>query len=72
MTWPDGECWSVRFDQGLGYWRVADRASLGFPFAESPERQVKALASADPAVEASSAEHSTYWYCCREACAAAG
>jgi DEAD/DEAH box helicase domain-containing protein len=70
LTWPDGECWSLRFDQGLGYWRIASRATLGFPFAESPRRQVEALASADPEIEASNQEHATYWYCCRDACAA--
>lgn len=70
LRWADGEHWSIRLDQGFGYWAVRSGTRAGFPFASDPAAQAGALAAADPPVAALHAEHPTYWYCCREAAGA--
>jgi len=72
LIWPDGEQWSVRLDQGLGYWALPPRQRADFPFTAAPETQMRALANASPVVGAANPNHPTWWYCCRERAAQPG
>ena len=40
MTWTDGSAWTLRLDQGVGYWRACN-AREPFPFEQPVERQVE-------------------------------
>jgi hypothetical protein len=42
LIWADGEQWSIRLDQGVGYWRIAHHIRPEFPFESETDRQVKA------------------------------
>ena len=66
LRWADGEHWTIRLDQGMGYWAVRSGRRAGFPFASEPVAQVRALGAEDPNIVAHNHSHPTYWYCCRE------
>jgi hypothetical protein len=66
LRWADGEHWTIRLDQGMGYWAVRSGRRAGFPFASEPATQVRALSAEDPNIVAHNHSHPTYWYCCRE------
>jgi DEAD/DEAH box helicase domain-containing protein len=61
LTWTDGKAWTLRLDQGVGYWRVYN-AREPFPFEQSVERQVARLRSCEIDVEAGYPSYPTYWY----------
>jgi len=61
LTWTDGRVWTLRLDQGVGYWR-AYNAREPFPFEQSVERQVARLRSCEIDVEAGYPSYPTYWY----------
>lgn len=67
LTWANGEQWSLRLDQGLGYWMMPRRRQRAeFPFTAAPDTQTRALANASPMVVAANPDHPTWWYCCWE------
>ena len=41
LEWGNGAAWSLKLDQGVGYWRC--RPSAGFPFDEAPHEQVQVI-----------------------------
>jgi len=61
LTWTDGGAWTLRLDQGVGYWRACN-AREPFPFEQSVERQVERLKSCKIDIEASYPSYPTYWY----------
>lgn len=63
LTWSNGECWSVRLDQGFGYWRTASRARPEFPFDNDVARQIGKLRGANLVIEPLNPDYPTYWYC---------
>jgi Lhr-like helicase len=66
LSWDNGESWSIRFDQGLGYWRTSRGIRPEFPFEAVVTRQISKLNSTNPLIEAMSREYPTYWYCGRQ------
>lgn len=66
LSWDNGESWSIRFDQGLGYWRTSRGGRPEFPFEADITRQISKLNSTNPLIEAMSREYPTYWYCGRQ------
>jgi DEAD/DEAH box helicase domain-containing protein len=63
MLWPDGERWSIRLDQGLGYWEPVSHLRIPFPFDKEPEQQAEHMAKLNLAIQASGGGHPTFWYC---------
>ena len=63
LTWSDGECWSVRLDQGFGYWRTAIRTRPEFPFDNDVARQIGKLRGTNLIIEPLNPDYPTYWYC---------
>lgn len=61
LTWMDGSAWTLRLDQGVGYWRTCN-AREPFPFEQSVERQVERLRSCEIDIEAGHPSYPTYWY----------
>lgn len=61
LTWMDGSMWTLRLDQGVGYWRTGN-ARESFPFEQSVERQVARLRSCEINIEAGHPSYPTYWY----------
>jgi DEAD/DEAH box helicase domain-containing protein len=61
LTWTDGKAWTLRLDQGVGYWR-AYNAREPFPFEQSVERQVARLRSCEIDVAAGYPSYPMYWY----------
>jgi DEAD/DEAH box helicase domain-containing protein len=61
LIWADGIAWTLRLDQGVGYWRACN-AREPFPFEQSVERQVERLRTGEIAIEASHPSYPTYWY----------
>jgi hypothetical protein len=61
LTWADGMVWTLRLDQGVGYWRVCNYPAP-FPFEQPVERQVKRLLSCEIDIEAGHPSYPTYWY----------
>ena len=41
LDWGDGVAWSLKLDQGIGYWRC--RPSTDFPFSKKPSEQLEPL-----------------------------
>lgn len=65
LRWDDNAVWSVRLDQGLGYWRPSRHIRPEFPFEADVARQIAKLRSKNPVIEAISPDYPTYWYCGR-------
>jgi hypothetical protein len=63
LAWNDHDQWSVRLDQGFGYWRTAPRIRPDFPFNSDVARQVGRLRQVSALVEPLNAAYPTYWYC---------
>jgi hypothetical protein len=63
LTWSNEDQWSVRLDQGFGYWRTAPRIRPEFPFDSDVARQVGRLRQVSALVEPLNAAYPTYWYC---------
>jgi hypothetical protein len=61
LVWTDGIAWTLRLDQGMGYWRACNSREP-FPFEQSIERQVERLQTGEIAIEASHPAYPTYWY----------
>ncbi|MEO5333337.1 MAG: DEAD/DEAH box helicase, partial [Magnetococcus sp. YQC-5] len=62
LTWPDGHCWSIRLDQGVGYWRVKSIVKP-FPFNRAVEEQIKFLHDFMSEIVPADPHHPTRWYC---------
>ena len=41
LEWEDGAVWSLKLDQGVGYWRC--RPSAEFPFNRAPDEQLRRM-----------------------------
>ena len=39
LDWADGVAWTLKLDQGVGYWRC--RPSADFPFDRTPHEQIQ-------------------------------
>jgi ATP-dependent helicase YprA (DUF1998 family) len=63
LTWPDGENWFIRLDQGFGYWEPTSRLRIPFPFDKEPARQSDFLKKINLVIRAVGGGHPTYWYC---------
>ena len=61
LIWPDSVVWTLRFDQGMGYWQVRNSREP-FPFEQSVERQVERLKSCELNIRAGHPSYPTYWY----------
>jgi hypothetical protein len=61
LKWNDNEVWTLRLDQGFGYWRTTS-FNEPYPFHQSPDRQVKYIQDANIDMSAGSNSYSTYWY----------
>jgi DEAD/DEAH box helicase domain-containing protein len=61
LRWDDGFGFTIRLDQGVGYWRTAN-GMKSFPFDQSSERQTDFLMDFELEVEASNAQFPTQWY----------
>jgi hypothetical protein len=61
LIWTDGIAWTLRLDQGMGYWRACNSREP-FPFEQSIERQVERLQTGKIAIAASHPAYPTYWY----------
>lgn len=60
LEWTDGAVWTIRLDQGLGYWRTASYTA--FPFDQAVERQIDTLRKASVRLEAGHHAYPTHWY----------
>jgi hypothetical protein len=61
LIWTDGSGWTLRLDQGVGYWRVYNSRE-SFPFEQPVARQVERLRSCQIDIEAGHPFYPTYWY----------
>lgn len=61
LTWADGTVWTLRFDQGVGYW-WADDPRKPFPFERSVEDQIEWLQLCEVDIKAGHSSYPTYWY----------
>ena len=65
LEWGNGVAWSLKLDQGVGYWRC--RPSAGFPFEETPREQLKVINEiAKRCRVVSQGSHPTYIYVAAE------
>ena len=62
LHWPGDVQWSVRLDQGVGYWEPVSRIRIPFPFDREPERQLEVLKKLNVVLQSGDDEHSTFWY----------
>ena len=60
LTWLDGLIWTLRLDQGVGYWRTYNQEF--FPFDRTVTHQVERLRSCDIDIKAGYPSQPTYWY----------
>ena len=61
LTWTDGIVWTLRLDQGVGYWRACNYREP-FPFEQPVERQAERLRSCEIDIEAGHPSYPTHWY----------
>ena len=61
LEWEDGKRYSIRFDQGMGYWKMSNKSKPEYPFRASVTAQAQAIVADELMVEASS-NYPTYWY----------
>lgn len=61
LCWQDGSEYIIRFDQGVGYWKIS-RGVKSYPFDFTIEKQFDYLKSLELDIEASSRNHPTLWY----------
>jgi len=62
LIWNDRDCWTMRLDQGFGYWGAAPRIRPEFPFDREPARQIAKLQQASLIVEPLNPNYPTHWY----------
>lgn len=61
LEWGNGAAWSLKLDQGVGYWRC--RPSAGFPFEGTPDKQLQIINETAKCCRAvSQGSHPTYIY----------
>lgn len=63
LTWSNGECWTMRLDQGFGYWGTTFGARPDFPFDHDVARQIEKLRGVNLIIEPLNPHYPTYWYC---------
>jgi DEAD/DEAH box helicase domain-containing protein len=63
IEWSDGLPWTMRLDQGFGYWKLKRGERGQFPFAQGVDRQLARLRNANIPIEGGGAHYPTYWYC---------
>lgn len=63
LIWADGEKWMIRFDQGVGYWRIVPHIRPDFPFENTVERQFERMRQTSVIIEPINKDYPTYWYC---------
>lgn len=61
LTWLDGLTWTLRLDQGVGYWRTSNYREP-FPFDQAVTHQVERLRSCEIDIKAGYPSYPTYWY----------
>ncbi|MGQ4810362.1 hypothetical protein NKDENANG_03820 [Candidatus Entotheonellaceae bacterium PAL068K] len=61
LTWMDGMIWTLRLDQGVGYWWACNYCEP-FPFEQSVAHQVERLQSCQIDIQAGHPSYPTYWY----------
>jgi DEAD/DEAH box helicase domain-containing protein len=61
LSWSDGSVWTLRLDQGVGYWRACNYREP-FPFEQPVGRQAEHLRLCEIDIEAGHASHPTYCY----------
>jgi DEAD/DEAH box helicase domain-containing protein len=61
LRWEDGRCARLRFDQGVGFWRIIGGRSA-YPFGADAVRQLEAFKDLRLRIAAMSREHPTLWY----------
>ena len=65
LEWGNGAAWSLKLDQGVGYWRC--RPSASFPFEETPHEQLQIVNGiAKRCRVVSQGSHPTYVYVAAE------
>ncbi len=62
LHWAGDVRWSVRLDQGFGYWELVSRIRIPFPFDREPDRQLESLKKLNAVLQAVDEGHSTFWY----------
>lgn len=62
LHWPGDVVWSVRLDQGFGYWEPVSRIRIPFPFDRESERQLESLKKLNVVLQTVDDGHSTFWY----------
>ncbi len=68
LLWSEGECWTVRLDQGFGYWGAASRTRPEFPFEGEAARQINRLKQVSLIIEPLNPGYPTHWYCSGQGC----
>ncbi|MBE2294707.1 MAG: DEAD/DEAH box helicase [Phycisphaerales bacterium] len=63
LTWSNGERWSIRLDQGFGYWGTASGTRPDFPFDHDVAQQIGKLRGTNLIIEPLNVNYPTYWYC---------
>lgn len=63
LSWRDGKTWSIRLDQGLGYWAPISQLKVAFPFNKEPKQQANCMKKLNFVLQANNADYPTYWYC---------
>lgn len=61
LTWANDTAWTLRLDQGLGYW-LASNYREPFPFEQSIAHQVERIRSCEIDIQARHPSYPTYWY----------
>ncbi|CDH43330.1 DEAD/DEAH box helicase [Candidatus Contendibacter odensensis] len=65
LTWSNDHRWTIRLDQGFGYWGIAPGVRPEFPFDNDVARQVEKLRKSCFLLEPLNANYPTYWHCNR-------
>jgi hypothetical protein len=61
LTWNNGVIWTLRLDQGVGYWHTKCSCEP-FPFNRAVMNQVERLRSCEIDIQAREPSYPTYWY----------
>lgn len=62
LKWSNGAQWTLRLDQGMGYWATPRRRPVPYPFEGDVGEQLTFLKSLSCEVEAGNRTHPTFWY----------
>ena len=66
LIWDNRDRWTLRLDQGFGYWGASPRIRPEFPFDREPARQITKLQQAGLIIEPLNPDYPTHWYCGRQ------